>query len=303
MSGWMEYFIRFGLYTALTMCFGGSFFLSTYFEEIKGSQYGLSIKKIFPFFCVLAFIFSALQIVFLTEAMEDVSLSEVSLKGILFLMQQGSYDILFTLRFVALLAVLFLSVRKPPSKMNWLACTYLSGIALMTEAWFGHAVSDDVGMGWLHLVADVAHILTAGVWGGSLLAFCWLLFGSKEAVISEKVLRKFSCIGYAVVTILLMTGVVNTYFIVGSDLKDYTHPSSYVVLIYTKIIVFVAMLLLASFNHFVFTPRLGQRLRDNVSAVKAVQRLRMSIVLEYTLYLVIIGLVAVVGVQSPTPDM
>lgn len=299
----MEYTLRIGLYVTLTMCFGGSFFLSTYFDDIQESNYFLSIKKLFPFLCITALLCSVLQILSLTETMEDVPLSEVSLKGILFLLQQGSYDILFTLRGVALFSVLFLSVRKPASKVNWFACTCLSGIALMTMVWFGHGAADEVSMGLLHLIADVAHILTAGVWGGSLLAFCWILFGKKESCISEKVLKKFSQIGYAVVAILLTTGVVNTYFIVGDEVKDYLHPDFYMLLIYAKVLVFGMMLGLASLNHFVFTPRLGQRLSDEATAGRAVRHLRASVLLEYMFYLVIMVLVAVVGVQSPTPDM
>ncbi|MBR0559294.1 CopD family protein [Neokomagataea anthophila] len=299
----MDYFIRFGLYTALTMCFGGSFFLSTYFDDVKDSKHFLSIKYIFSFFCAAALIFSVLQIVMLTVTMEDIALSDISLEAIFFLLQQGGYDVLFTLRFVALGAVLFLSLRKPSSKANWFAGACLSGISLITMVWLGHAASYEVSIGWMLLVVDAIHILTAAAWGGSLFAFCWLIFGNKEAVVSERILKKFSIIGYVIVVLMLLTGAANTYFMVGGDIADYLHPDFYVILIYMKLIAFSMMLLFASLNHFVLTPRLGRGLDDGRATEVAVRRLRISVLSEYVFYLVIMALVAVVGVQSPTPDM
>ncbi|GBR53024.1 copper resistance protein D [Neokomagataea thailandica NBRC 106555] len=172
----------------------------------------------------------------------------------------------------------------------------------MTLVWFGHAASNDFGLGWLHLVADVVHILAASVWGGSLAALYWFLLKRKDASVIESILKKFSFTGYIIVTLLTATGLINSYFLIGTNLKNYIHPSAYVLLIYLKVIFFALMLVLAACNHFVLTPYLQRGLAGDKEA-HALRRLKVSIGLEYACYVVIIGIVALVGGQGFSPDM
>lgn len=76
--------------------------------------------------------------------------------------------------------------------------------------------------GTLHIFADAAHLLAAGAWLGGLFPLGRCLLGSDarladgEALDLDSVLMRFSGTGYLAVATLIGTGLVNSWFLIGS---------------------------------------------------------------------------------------
>ena len=64
--------------------------------------------------------------------------------------------------------------------------------------------------GLLHVGADAAHLLAAGAWLGGLIALVFLLRERPPA--SAGILTRFSGMGYVAVSVLILTGLVNSWF-------------------------------------------------------------------------------------------
>ncbi|SPA18505.1 Copper resistance protein D [Cupriavidus taiwanensis] len=181
------------------------------------------------------------------------------------------------------------------------------GVALATLAWGGHGAMHDGAVRYLHLASDVAHLLAAGAWVGALAAFLLLAWpgstphGEALALLSRSA-NGFSRIGTRIVVLLVITGVLNYWFIVGPVMPEFA-PMSYGGLLAAKLALFATMLGLAAANRFALAPRLeaAARTGERGAALQAVQALRRSLLLEAGTAALVLALVAVLGMLSPTP--
>jgi putative copper resistance protein D len=169
-------------------------------------------------------------------------------------------------------------------RADWLHAT-LAGAATASIAWNGHAVATP---GYLHLGADVVHLLAAGAWVGGLIPLAWML-SRAQAADAVVLTRRFSRLGFACVLALLVTGDVNAWFLVGSFGALLHTPYGNLLLL--KVALFASMLVLAGVNHFRFTPRL-----PNPSAVRSIVT---NAGIEALLGLGAIAIVAALGVMVP----
>jgi putative copper resistance protein D len=178
----------------------------------------------------------------------------------------------------------------------------LGAVALATVAWAGHGAMDDGSRGYVHITADIAHLLAAGAWVGSLTAFV-LLARTPQAASLESVeilnhtSNGFARLGTLIVATLLATGVVNYLLIVGPTI-DGLATSAYGVLLLAKLAMFGLMLGLASANRYLLSPQLEIAMRSGDHA-GAVMTLRRSLITEASLAVIILALVAWLGVLSP----
>lgn len=181
----------------------------------------------------------------------------------------------------------------------WLA-SMAGAVALASLAWSGHGAMDNA---W-HLLSDILHLLAAGAWLGAMLAL--ILMSRLDALCSEARIRsladsvkRFECVGAAIVLILSVTGVANYLFIVGPTLGEVL-LGTYGILLAIRVVLFGGMLVLAALNRFHLGPLLEQSLRDGQHQVTA-NALRRSVALELMIALLIVGLVAWLGTLSPEP--
>ena len=179
-----------------------------------------------------------------------------------------------------------------------------SAVALATLAWAGHGAMSSGAAGWLHLVADILHLLAAGGWIGALLALLILLF-DRPTVIDrprivrlETALRDFSSTGTILVGTILVTGIVNVGSVVGWGHVAALPQSAYGRLLIAKVGLFLLMLGLASANRFWLSPALG-RARHETEVRAALQSLRFSLAFEMTGALLVLMLVAALGTLAP----
>ena len=134
---------------------------------------------------------------------------------------------------------------------------------LIGPAWTGHAGATPGGAGQIPLAADALHLLAAGVWLGSLPSLAMLLAAAwrnkepaRTAVVATAV-RRFSLLGIASAGALLASGIINTWYEVGSP-RDLI-ATAYGRLVLAKIALFAAMVSIAAVNRFHLTPRLAAR--------------------------------------------
>lgn len=206
----------------------------------------------------------------------------------------------------AILAVVGLLALKP-GRLAWIGVALLGAIATASLAWMGHGAATEGPLGPLHLVSDVLHALAAAVWIGALAGFFGLLAAPPSAPVARQAVHRalhgFSGIGSALVAVLVLTGLVNSWILVGPDHLSGLWTTPYGRLLSLKLILFIAMLGLAAANRFRHTPALGRVLAANASPEVAIRALRRSVVLETALGLAVLALVAGFGTLPPPAAM
>lgn len=207
-------------------------------------------------------------------------------------------------RLAAAFAALAACLALCPGPKLWMALSGMGAVVLATFAWTGHGAAEEGAAGLIHAAADVLHLLAAGIWLGALAAFAILLARTRPADDGASLeplhdaLRGFSGIGSAVVAVILATGLVNSWFLVGPDRILSMANSTYGLLLLLKLGLFVAMLGLAALNRFFLTPALEMGLAHNDPA-SAIATLRRTVLVETTVGVAITILVGVLGTLAP----
>jgi putative copper resistance protein D len=169
-------------------------------------------------------------------------------------------------------------------------------------AWTGHAGSTAGAMGILHLTADTLHLLAAAIWIGGLVSLVLLLSVSRndqtDAGVSfaRDATQCFSTMGVAIVVVVLATGIVNGWILVGS--WHALIATFYGQLLILKMALFAAMLLIAAANRFWLMPRLALRL-GSAPQLEVVRRLACNSMIEVALASMIFAIVGMLGTLHP----
>jgi copper resistance protein D len=192
------------------------------------------------------------------------------------------------LALLALLAVLAgFAVTAP------LLLSALAAAALATLAWAGHAGAGEGVPGLIHRIADIAHLLAAAVWVGTLALLLMAITNRAVPRASlASALQRFSLVGTVVVALLIVTGLINVWAIAGIDIANLV-GTDYGRVLLVKLLLFAAMLGFAALNRWRYTPMLMQ---DHDAPVAP---LRRSLSLELSLALAVLAAVALLGTLSP----
>ena len=179
------------------------------------------------------------------------------------------------------------------------AATFIAALA-----WAGHgAATEDVPFDAIHLPADILHLLAAGAWLGALLPLVLLLAqarrdGSPEAVgVARAATLRFSTLGLSCVGTLLVTGVVNTWFLSGS--VPALLGTLYGQLLLVKIALFATMIAVASLNQRRFLPCLAGGASDAALRLRAVGKVSRNASIEASLGVFVLAVVGIIGILPP----
>jgi putative copper resistance protein D len=204
-------------------------------------------------------------------------------------------------------AALIAGLALRPGRSLWAASAALGALALGALPWSGHGAADSGTAGVVHLGADIAHLLAAGVWLGALAAFLLLLVTPRPVAAAVSALHRalhgFSGMGSAVVAVIIATGLVNSWFLVGLDHLSGLWTTAYGRLLCLKLLLFAAMLALAAANRFRLTPALGVALGSEADAAPALAALRRSVAIETLVGFAVLAVVAWLGMQEPISAM
>src|SRR3546814_5892977 len=156
-----------------------------------------------------------------------------------------SIGTIWQVRVAALLLVLYFSIvgwRRPAFALGSLSVT--AAIALAPLAWTGHGAADEGLLGWVHLGADITHLLAAGIWVGAFAALCLLIFRPADRMavdhinLSHRALDGFARIGSIVAGLLILSGVVKSWILVGPSRLGSLFTSLYGALLTAKLLLF-----------------------------------------------------------------
>jgi putative copper export protein/mono/diheme cytochrome c family protein len=184
----------------------------------------------------------------------------------------------------------------------------LAAAELVTIAGAGHAAAGTGSAGTLQLLADGAHLLAAGAWIGGLLPFAWLFAavrragGALAADAAYNGATRFSRIGLFAVATLVVTGSVNSIFLVGSIPAllgtDYGH------LLLVKLALFLTMVAFAAINRQWLVPQLTRRGASPLGAGRdLVAHIQRNALIEAGLGLLVLVLVGALGTKPPALHM
>ena len=179
----------------------------------------------------------------------------------------------------------------------------LAAVLLASLAGTGHAQIEEGWMSLVHVGSDAAHLLAAGAWLGGLVPLGFILLdysrGQGEPIDNvDRILLRFSSMGYAAVATLVASGLINSWFLVGSVSSLLT--TLYGQILLAKLGLFGAMLALAAANRFWLVPRMIET-RAGASRDPSVWlgRLRYHVLGEQFLGLLVLLAVSVLGTMRP----
>lgn len=205
---------------------------------------------------------------------------------------------------IALFGLVAVVVLKPGRPL-WALMVAAGLIVAASFAWTGHGAATEGPGGLLHLVADVIHAVAAALWLGALAVLTLLLArrSAPDDVGAHRALHGFAGLGTLAVALLVVTGLVNSWFLVGPTRVGDLGASLYGQLLIAKLVLFALMLALAAGNRFRLTPVLGSVLARGEDSRQALQRLRRSVVAETLVGAVLLAVVAVMGTLPPPSAM
>jgi copper resistance protein D len=185
---------------------------------------------------------------------------------------------------------------------RWLA--FAAAVSLAASiAWTGHAASTPFTSGYLHLASDALHLTAASAWIGGLVPLALLLgmarYHKGWAALELDAVRRFSMLGMVSVATLILSGIVNSWILVGSfrGLVE----TGYGQLLMLKLAAFAVMLAFAAVNRFALTPQLA--LLSDDRRQDAFRALSRNTLIEIALGLSIFAMVGVLGTLHPAAHL
>ncbi len=170
----------------------------------------------------------------------------------------------------------------------------LAGALVAALGWIGHPAKHDGLVGLLHCANYSVHATAAALWVGALPALVLSLALARSDDVRADVVAtvaRFSRAGYLAVSLVLVTGAIGTWVLLGTwpSLTD----SPYQFWLAVKLALVTLMLALAAANRFVFTPALLRQ--PDVARSRILTLAIGEIVLGYS----VLALVAHFGTLAP----
>jgi copper resistance protein D len=290
-------------YVATTTLFGASLFTlyahaDSEAEELEGCRRPLLL------WTAVAAVLSGLFWFVFSAANMAGSLSDLADADALWAVVRGTgFGVVWAARMLlAVVIVVVLAVHGLPAATGWrhLVIPILAAMLLASLAGAGHTQVEEGCAGLVHILSDAAHLLAAGAWLGGLVPLAYILARHSEASQSvatiDRVLLRFSGMGYVAVATLVGSGLVNSWFLVGS--VPNLLGTSYGQTLLTKLALFAAMVALAAANRFWLVPALNPGGSFHSSG-PWVRRLRIHVLGEQLLGTMILLTVSFLGTMQP----
>ena len=176
----------------------------------------------------------------------------------------------------------------------------VSGMLLVASlAGVGHGAMG-LGFGiWIHLGNQMIHLLAAAIWVGGLLSLFHAIGYIRGAGLGVEMLRRalarFSLVGFVAVLLIVATGLLNSWFLVGS-FQALLH-TTYGQVLMVKVACFLLMATLALFNRLFLMPRL-----TGAGGEKPLRLLLRSVAAEQILAIMVVASVSLLGTLPPAMD-
>ncbi len=259
---------------------------------------------------IVVVISGAAWLMTLAASIEDTTWAEAISDGTAWtLLTETQFGLVWMSRLAgaAVLAVLLTLPQLIPKTgaTGWrrIAIAATAAFLLGSLAGVGHAATTTGATGLLHFAADILHLLASGAWVGGLVPLVLVVGRARggPALLAEtsQALCRFSTLGLASVSVLVVTGLINTWFLTNG-LRG-LFGTEYGGLLQLKILLFLAMMGPAALNRYRLVPRLAQAV-DAIAtepANTALKPLRASVAIEIALAFAVIALAAILGLTPP----
>jgi putative copper export protein/peroxiredoxin/mono/diheme cytochrome c family protein len=176
---------------------------------------------------------------------------------------------------------------------------------LIAQAWMGHSATGEGLVLAYQVLADGLHLLASGIWLGSLpvlvLFLAWVerTDDPQADIIAADATRRFSALGLASMSLLILSGLGNAWHLVG------TFPAlvgtTYGRLLLLKVSLLLPLLAIAAMNLLREKPRLLQPVTEpgRLETWQSTRRLRRNVLGEIILGGMILLVVGALGVIPP----
>jgi putative copper resistance protein D len=247
----------------------------------------------------IAMVSGVTWVLLLTMSLSDKSLGEAVMSGALRdVLNLTQFGLVSQVRLaLAILLAICLALERWALR-HWFALAAAFGL-VASIAWTGHAASTPFTLGYLHLASDALHLASASAWIGGLVPLALLLRVTRRhrgwASRELDAVRRFSTLGIASVAVLILSGSVNAWILIGSFRG--LVATFYGQLLMLKLAAFTAMLAFATSNRFVLTPRLA--LPSIYTRQDALRTLSRNTLIEIALGISIFAMVGVLGTLHP----
>ena len=209
---------------------------------------------------------------------------------------------------MAFLLVAFVGVTqlKSPFLLRAAMVSGMASLALATLPWAGHGASGSGGVGALHVLIDIGHLLVAGAWMGAIVGLGVVATMDKPTAFTTGGLRllssaavRFAHVGGVLVVALVLTGLANAIFIMGFHMPRLS-AGGYAEVLLVKVAMFATMLAVAGINRFRLVPRVAAVQAGQSDTADAVRALRRSLLIEALLAIMVLVVVSLLGTLDPT---
>jgi len=300
-ADWPNIVVRFALYATLMVLFGLPAF-GLY--GLRGEAHATSSRWWIVAAAALGAGLSLCAFDLMAASMAGVPALPVDREAFASLLATAPIGTAWGVRMAALgiAAIAASTVNRIPPRLAIVALA--SAVALSTLAWTGHGAMDEGANGWIHLGADIVHLIAASVWTGALLGLILLLARPSHRVDaaylerSHQALHGFATVGTITVGALIASGIVNAWFLVGPANLASLGTTLYGQVLVGKLLLFTVMLCLAALNRFRLTPRFRLAIAANDHA-RALGALRLSLASESGCAILVLGAVAWLGTLAP----
>ena len=180
-----------------------------------------------------------------------------------------------------------------------LALWFLSVLLLVSLAWISHAAAARTQP--LGVVSDALHLCAAGGWIGGLVSLA--IFLTHAGLLSPLgksltlILERFSTLSLCCVSILVATGICNSWLLVGSVHALFT--TTYGWLLLFKLALFGILISFGARNRFL----VKTKLRNLSEFSDLIPQVRRNVICEAGLGVAVLAIVACLGVTPPAISM
>jgi putative copper resistance protein D len=187
----------------------------------------------------------------------------------------------------------------------WILQAAIGALVVASFAWTGHGSMDSGAAGMLHRGGDVLHLLAAAVWIGALVALSIQVLSAiasrtqVDAAVAGRAITRFSGVGSAVVATLIVTGAINSWFLIGPARWRDLFTTAYGRSLDVKLALFALMLVVACINRYRLAPALKAANAASSDTLLPLKALRRSLIAETALALFVFAVVAVLGSLAP----
>lgn len=190
----------------------------------------------------------------------------------------------------ALLATILIIALAARPRLRWAHLVVSAGL-LGGLAFIGHSAAGRGPYGGARLAGQAIHLIAAGAWLGALPAL-WASLRTLDPPTAALAVRRFSTVGMAAVSAILITGAINTALMLG--MSSAFASSLYFRVLLVKLTLVLGMIALAVVNWRSVTPHI------QAAPARALRALRRNVLIEQSLGLGVLAAVSLLGTLDPS---